>query len=646
MRRFALTHHYHSAKAYSYMREKFSLRLPAPSTMRKWYAKSNSNGASGICKGTMLALSNLVHKMEESGRMLNCSLAFDETCIKRHVQWLHGEKKFSGFITYGRKEPGENLPLASQAIVFLITCVELKISLPVAHYFITSLKAEEKVVLLIEIIRNLIKLKVNTLNITFDGLASNRSMCEMLGASFDPDNLNPNIEIDGKKILIFPDPCHMLKLVRNSLAKHRQFIIDGKLISWRYFERLENLREKNNFISHKLTKEHMQWDRNQMKVCLAAQVFSKSVFRSMNYLRTENNILFKHSEATANFALIINNIFDIFNSKHIDSTSEFRRGLSRNADEILNFLDFADNYFRFLKLGRIRVVDSRIKFGFIGFLMNIQALKILYQEYVLTNKISVILTFYLSQDLLENFFGHIRSKLGHNDNPTVQQFCAAFRVLTIENEISSKEFANCQDSLNILTIPSTSRVSTSVSNDQRTELSHIIVDNEKEEEDKTDLIPTDLYDMSMHEIGTVYFFARKIEEKVLKSRFECNECKNIFEENEKLENNSNMNDCWSICKSTIYICEQVHKLFCVHSQKLDFDYELLLAEIKKEIPFQEMFVATDFSHDIYHKSYFIDFIIDEYVRFYGTYMTKHMTLSFQNSLIRRKLHKIIHYKNL
>lgn len=185
---------------------------------------------------------------------------------------------------------------------------------------------------------------------------------------------NTYIVVNEIKILIFPDPCHMIKLIRNTLGKHKQFHRNGQLIAWRFFERLVAHKDKNKFISHKLTKEHMQWNKNEMRVCLATQTFSRSVAASMNYLRLENNIRFISSKATADFALMMNDIFDLLNSKHPESLTIFRTGLTKNSqNEVLIFLDGASRYIKSLKMGRKRVVDMRVKFGFIGFLMKNEA---------------------------------------------------------------------------------------------------------------------------------------------------------------------------------------------------------------------------------------------------------------------------------
>lgn len=206
---------------------------------------------------------------------------------------------------------------------------------------------------------NIFPIGVHILNITFDGLAANRPMCESLGASIDVNNMQPFIEIDGERILIILDPPHMIKLLRNVLGKHGQLHINGRLIAWRYIDRLESRRVKNNFVSHKLTKEHVQWEKNKMQVSLATQTFSRSVASAIDYLRNEGDILFSNSEETCKFIRTVNDLFDIFNSKHDDSTSQFRRGLSINsATKIFNCLGSTSNYIKSLKIGWRKIVAS------------------------------------------------------------------------------------------------------------------------------------------------------------------------------------------------------------------------------------------------------------------------------------------------
>lgn len=79
------------------MRQRFNNNLPHPSTLRKYFANSSSNGQPGISEDSLESLWKLVAENED----VYCTLSFDEMHIRRNVQWNDRQKKFIGGITYG-----------------------------------------------------------------------------------------------------------------------------------------------------------------------------------------------------------------------------------------------------------------------------------------------------------------------------------------------------------------------------------------------------------------------------------------------------------------------------------------------------------------------------------------------------------------
>lgn len=284
IRKFAFTLFIHSPKAYKYVRAKFEKTLPSPSTLAKWFAKSNCNGEPGILPEAMKTLESAAKSMNNEGKPFLCALSFDEMAIRRHVQYDHQKKQWYGHIRYGKKNDDGNLPIANNALVFLITSLNSGSSIPIAYYPITSLDAVEKRDLLVIILSALFEIRVKVTNITFDGLKSNLTACGMFGASFDPQNLIPFIHhpVDRSKIYIILDPCHMLKLIRNALRDLGKMVDPARgSIEWKYFEKLEDARVNHRFVTHRLNKRHLQYARNRMSVRLAAQTFSKAVSTSI-----------------------------------------------------------------------------------------------------------------------------------------------------------------------------------------------------------------------------------------------------------------------------------------------------------------------------------------------------------------------------
>lgn len=176
----------------------------------------------------------------------------------------------------------DEIPVANNAIFFLITLIQTRKTL-VFGYF-------------------LIKRGAYLISMAFDGLSTNFSVCETLGASFDIGNIrsfiiNPS---NGNKIYIVLDPPHMLKLIRNCLAA-KSPLKDGKnnSIDWKFFERLVSV--ESSLVSHRMTQQHIDFHSNKMKVKLAAQTLSYSVARSMEVLLQNRNSNFLNADGTITF---------------------------------------------------------------------------------------------------------------------------------------------------------------------------------------------------------------------------------------------------------------------------------------------------------------------------------------------------------
>lgn len=145
---FALTLYSLSPSAYKNMREKISYDLPHKSTLQKWYANSSVSGDPGLCKQSIEILSGKVEELKAKGIQPICSIIFDEMAIKKHLQWSNAKKKCLGQINYGFRPENLELPIANNALVFMLNGINFDMTLPLSYYFINSLKTDEKVALL------------------------------------------------------------------------------------------------------------------------------------------------------------------------------------------------------------------------------------------------------------------------------------------------------------------------------------------------------------------------------------------------------------------------------------------------------------------------------------------------------------------
>ena len=82
-------------------------------------------------------------------------------------------------------------------------------------------------------------------SLTCDGPPCNFSMLRSLGAKLGVDDLDPSFihpSDPAKKVHVLLDPCHMVKLLRNSFGDGLIFYTpDGETIRWQYIEELIKL---------------------------------------------------------------------------------------------------------------------------------------------------------------------------------------------------------------------------------------------------------------------------------------------------------------------------------------------------------------------------------------------------------------------
>lgn len=641
VRNFALVLSLKSKSAYKWIRKKVSNRLPAVRTLRTWNANSNANCSteSGFNSQTISTLKVLADKKKAIEKELYVSLSYDEVSIRQHVQWIHSAKQFNGFVNYAKRDDDE-VPVANYALFFLVTLVESGESMIFAYFLIKYLNAIEKS----ELIKNVIGEINNTgcylLSIAFDGLPTNFSACERLGASFDIENFKPFIDdsINSKKICIILDPPHCIKLIRNCLAAKKS-LTDENIdpICWLFFENLVSA--KGDLVSHKMTRKHIDFHSNKMNVKIAAQTLSFSVANSMELLLKSGANLFARATGTIIFTKNFNKAFDIFNSKHSDSNNLFKRGLNlKNADKIFEFLDYFSKYLKSLKFQGVNILETDRKTGFLGFLMNIEAMRYFYSEFILKNKIENIFFFFYGQDLLESLFGRIRSMLGANTNPTAEQLKGVTRQLINYNEIQSSEFANCEDKLNILSVASTVKRNTNLFGNESKFSS---IDNEN----APSLISN--VRLNFKQSHTIKLRAGTIEKKIRYAIPHCvhEQCRNIFKTStDKIDGIFYENGiAQRPTNSTVKICEIIYKIFIIYNDIFNFDYSKIYKEILRAIPFEGLYTHIDFSHNLEHKSQFILLIVDEYIRIHATYLARLTTIQIHSKIFGKSAQKLKHF---
>lgn len=644
-----MTLYFHGPRAYFYIRKKFNNQLPHKSTLQKWYANSSVSAESGFCRQSLEILEQKVEKAKAEGINPICAIVFDEMSIRKHLQWSRAQKKFLGQIDYGFRPDCSEVPIANNAIVFMLKGINFELCLPVAHYFINTLNGEEKATLLKAIITKITSYSVRVLSVTFDGLCTNIKTCRILGADFRLKNFRPFIKVPGdeSRIYVILDPSHLLKLSRNIIGNHK-VLTDGagQKIEWRFFENLERMRVEKDFTHmHKLTKRHIDFKNVKMNVRVAAQTLSDSVANSMECLMNEGYEEFLESTSTIKYVRHINNCFDIMNSTSTKTYSKFKNAISpENKTEVFSFFVDLAEYLKRIKFSNGEtVIYTQTRAAFKGFIINATNFKSIYEECVDTNLLDCLETFKFSQDHLESFFGRIRSLCGSDDNPTIEQFTAAFKKIVICSEIQSSEYANCSDALNLTILQVSSRQS------------NVDIDlngNEPPEGEDSDQDHIEQLERIEKFKGknvdgctkiSIAHIAGSIEERIKKSgRFECGDCFTMFADNRKLVGDFTSKLRAVPCQSTFDICEIAHKF--VENIPLDFNYTFKQAmdDIFHVIEGKVIYPNTNFDGHEMHKQFFVDFIATNYVDIQATYIAKRVTLKEQTLALRNRYRKMLH----
>ena len=230
----------------------------------------------------------------------------------------------------------------------------------------------------------------------------------------------------------------MLKLLRNHVLDQGLFLNSGYFFSKAIFSKILKSDNKELKICHKISAFHLNLHgSDRQNVRKASQLFSNTVGNFLLQFFPEEN-------EGAKFILLIDRLFDLFNSVHeTDRRNPNKNSFSGEADQIL-LLNTSLNEIQNIRVGKTNCSSpsprkSLLPFQ-LGFIQSINALKKLYEYISINFEIRYILTYKLTQDSLENFFSQVRSQ-GHGyNNPTPLEFMYRFRILIFCKNYGSIRF--------------------------------------------------------------------------------------------------------------------------------------------------------------------------------------------------------------
>lgn len=293
------------------------MKLPHPASLANWI--SNVDVMPGFLKNVFDRLKNLPAENKD------CNLVIDGMAIRKQIIWSPSENKFVGYCDYGDclQVEGDDVP-ATETLVFMLVGLKNQWKWPIGYFLQNKSSATVQASLIKSTIHLSKQAGLKIHGITFDGTLTNFATLNSLGCNFYGDicEMKSNFSFNGENFHAIPDPCHMLKLARNCLATMGKIKSPQGTIDWSYIMKLHTLQNSVGLkFANKLSRSHVQWTLNKMKVKLAAQTLSTSVADAIEFLNKEGIVGFEGSEEIFNFIRIVDKLFDFLNSRN-----SFERG--------------------------------------------------------------------------------------------------------------------------------------------------------------------------------------------------------------------------------------------------------------------------------------------------------------------------------
>ncbi|KAH6923787.1 hypothetical protein HPB50_006924 [Hyalomma asiaticum] len=221
------------------------------------------------------------------------------------------------------------------------------------------------------------------------------------------------------------------------MMKHKLGQLGDHQANYQHYERLFEAEKKAAIkVVPKLTEYHVKPQKLQtMCVRLATQLFSRSVSIGLKVYRQLKVPGFADSAGTQEFTLLLNDLFDILNSKI--PAAGIRKGSPK-----IKFLErFLEMMNQTEAMTNVKLFASRQTMESLRVtLMSVLSLT----DFLLGQGVNYVLTASLNQDPLERFFGLVRSFGGDEDHPTVAKFSQLFRLLSLYTPIKLATKGNCE----------------------------------------------------------------------------------------------------------------------------------------------------------------------------------------------------------
>lgn len=376
-----------------------------------------------------------------------CSLIIKGVSLKQQLQWDPSSHHLQGFMDFGLGIlDADETPLASETILLMAVGISGHWRTPLGYFFVNRASGYLQAQLLRLTIGKLSDIGITVLAVTSDATAHSVQMAKALGIHMDGDDLKCTFQhpsSSSQQIAYFFDSCHLLRLIRNAFQSFQSIQFMNGTAHWRHLVELAALGEQELAGMEGLPGRLADLKNHVLKMNCAAQVFSESVAGALEGLLSLGLPPFQNCIGTVHFLRLINNLFDIFNSRNCygkglkgpllpETYSKINRVLIEAKTIFVTLSDASNN----------QIIKGKRKLGFLGFLLNAESLKWLYQNYVFPKVMPspYLLTYKFSQDHLELFLKMLRQVLVTSSAPTCMAFQAAYHSLETRYRLQDQVF--------------------------------------------------------------------------------------------------------------------------------------------------------------------------------------------------------------
>lgn len=375
--------------AYEYVREVFDKRLPCMSTLRNYYAVTDCRP--GFTKDAFTALKMMTEDNKKKLKKTVVHVVLDEMYIKKRIEYVND--RVYGYVdlgtSAGARDQDDDSQLQAKG-VFVIMAVALNgcWKVPLSYFAISSMSGKERANLLGLVLIQLHNTGVICCFVTFDGEPANTTMVHELGANLEYSTSRYQLWFHhpaaNNRVWVYPDPSHMIKLVRNTFGEKSPLIDElGRIIHFKYIVQLhEKQKQEGLHAGNKISERHVNYSvENKQKVKLAVQVLSNSVSCALYFLR-DIDPKFRNVGPTAFFCKIFNDAFDTLNCRNLLSFKGFKRPLNASTeDKLKERAPEIQEYIERLKFEDDTLLyESGRKRDFIGFLACLDVVFQIYKQ--------------------------------------------------------------------------------------------------------------------------------------------------------------------------------------------------------------------------------------------------------------------------